>query len=61
MATTPCWIWVGGVNGDRRLKGEVPDGGYGYVRGPDGKVLDSYLTYRELRGPVADGYLHRLR
>ena len=57
----PCWLWIGGVNGNRIRGGKITrDGGYGYIRGPDGKMTRVHiLSYRELRGPIEDGYLHR--
>lgn len=59
----PCWIWQGGKNGDRTNRARVwRRGGYGYVRGPDGVVTRVHiLTFRELRGPIEDGMLHRHR
>lgn len=57
----PCWLWLGGTNGNRMRKGKkIRGGGYGYVRDKDKKVVRVHiLTYRELRGVVIDGYLHR--
>lgn len=57
----PCWIWNGAINGDRRKHGKLwLQGGYGYVRGPDQKPTRVHiLTYRELRGPIDAGLVHR--
>lgn len=57
----PCWLWIGGTNGDVLRKGKkLRAGGYGYIRGPDGKMTRVHLlTYRELRGEMPDGYLAR--
>lgn len=57
----PCWLWQGGTNGDRSRNGKVwRQGGYGYIRGPDGKMERVHvLAYRELRGPISEEHVHR--
>jgi len=57
----PCWLWIGGKNGHRRKHRKIiRNGGYGYVRGPDGKMTRVHLlTFRELRGVMPSGYISR--
>lgn len=57
----PCWLWQGGKNGDRRKGDRIwMQGGYGYIRGPDGKMERVHvLAFRELRGPIDDDKIHR--
>lgn len=59
----PCWLWTGACNGDRKNGDRVwRRGGYGYVRGPDGKPERVHvLTYRELRSdePIDGQLVHR--